>query len=100
MSEPLRISLRILGLLLLIISLCCLVALFWPGPHAVAVAMGRSCVHDRSSSKSYQCSWWDAADILLTGFAVFGVAGIALRLLARPDGKGPRTLDLRRLRQR
>ena len=39
-SEPLRISLRILGVLLLIVSLFCLVALGWPGPHAVAGAMG------------------------------------------------------------
>jgi len=98
-SEPLRMSLRILGLLLLIVSLSCLVALFWPGPRAVAEAMGMSCANDRMGSK-YQCTWWDAADVLITAFGVSLVAGFVLRLLTRPAGKGPRTLDLRWLRRR
>lgn len=98
-SEPLRIGLRILGLLLLIVSLFCLFALVWPGPYAVAEAMGRSCANDRLGSK-YQCTWWDAADILLTAFGVALVAGFVLRLVTRPPGKGPRTVDLRWLRRR
>jgi ABC-type nitrate/sulfonate/bicarbonate transport system permease component len=98
-SEPLRISLRLLGLVLLIVSLCCLVALVWPGPREVAEAMGTSCTNDRLGS-NYQCTWWDAADVLVTAFGVSLVAGFVLRLLTRPAGKGPRTLDLSWLRRR
>ena len=99
MSEPLRMTLRLVGLLLLILSLCCLVALVWPGPYAVAEAMGRSCANDRLGSR-YQCTWWDAADVLITALGVSLVAGFVLRLLTRPAGKGPRTLDLSWLRRR
>jgi hypothetical protein len=98
-SEPLRMGLRVLGLLLLIVSLCCLVALVWPGPRAVAEAMGVSCANDRHGS-NYQCTWWDAADVLVTAFGVSLVAGFVLRLVTRPAGQGPRTLDLRWLRRR
>lgn len=98
MPEPLRIALRILGLVLLIVGLSCLVGLFWPGPWEVAEAMGRSCANDRSG-RSYQCSWWDAADILLTGAGVALVIGLVLRVMTRPPDRGPRTLDLRWLRR-
>jgi len=97
-SEPLRIGLRILGSLLLIVSLFCLVALIWPGSREVAEAMGTSCTNDRLGS-NYQCTWWDAADVLVTAFGVSLVAGFVLRLVTRPAGKSPRTLDLRRLRR-
>ena len=98
MPEPLRISLRILGLVLVILSLSCLLALVWPGPHAVAEAMGMSCANDRGGT-NYQCTWWDAADVLITAFGVSLVAGFVLRLLTRPAGRGPRILDLRWLRR-
>ncbi|WP_328357220.1 hypothetical protein OG976_02065 [Mycobacterium sp. NBC_00419] len=98
MPEPLRIGLRILGLVLLIVGLCCLVALAWPGPVRVAEAMGMSCANDRHGT-NYQCTWWDAADVLLTGFGVAAVGGLVLRLITRPPGKGPRTIDLRWLRR-
>ena len=91
-------TLRLVGLLLLILSLCCLVALVWPGPHTVAEAIRMSCANDRLGSK-YQCTWWDAADVLVTVFGVSLVGGVVLRLLTRPAGKGPRTLDLRWLRR-
>lgn len=98
MPEPLRIALRVLGLVLVIVGLSCLVALFWPGPREVAEAMGASCANDRFGT-SYQCTWWDAADILLTSAGVALVIGLVLRVLTRPPGKGPRTLDLRWLRR-
>lgn len=98
MPEPLRISLRILGLVLLIVAVGCLVALVWPGPFRVAEAMGRSCANDRLGT-NYQCDWLDAADILLTAFGVTLVGGFVLRLITRPAGRGPRTLDLRWLRR-
>jgi hypothetical protein len=91
-------GLRILGLLLLIVSLCCLVALAWPGPRAVAEAMGISCANDRRGT-NYQCTWWDAADVLITAFGVSLVGGFVLRLVTRPAGTGPRTIDLRWLRR-
>jgi hypothetical protein len=93
--EPVRISLRLLGLVLLILGAACLVLLFQPGPHAVAEAMGVSCANTEHGP-SEQCSWWDAATLLWTGFWVSVIAGAVLRTITRPKGKGPLTIDLRR----
>ncbi len=95
MPEPVRISLRLLSLALLVIGVACLVLLFQPGPHAVADAMGVSCAHT-SHGPSEQCGWWDAATLLWAGFCVFVIAGAVLRILTRPEGKGPLVLNLRR----
>jgi hypothetical protein len=97
--EPVRIALRLLGLLLLLAALACAVLLAWPGPTQVADVLGVSCAHSRHSGPE-QCSWLDAADLLWTGVWLFAVVGAVLRLVTRPKGRGPRTLDLRRLRSR
>lgn len=95
MPEVVRISLRLLGLVLLILSAACLVLLFKPGPYAVADAMGVSCAYSETGP-SEQCTWWDAAKLLWIGFWVCLIAGFSLRLVTRRSGKGPLVLDLRR----
>lgn len=98
MPEPARIALRLLGLLLVLMGLTCLLLIFWPGPARIAEVLGAVCANDRSGSH-YQCGWLDAADLLWTGFWVALIAGIVLRILSRPKGSGPITIDLRRLRR-
>jgi hypothetical protein len=95
--EPLRVALRLLGLVLLLLSLGCAVALIWPGPGRVADVMGVTCGDDGLGPSS-QCSWLDAASLLWAGFAGGLLAGFVLRMLTRPDGHRPLVIDLRRYR--
>lgn len=95
MREPLRIALRLLGLVLLLVSVACVTALFWPGPAGVAEAMGVRC-GDHSGDPSYQCSAFDAVSVLWTSIWVSLIAGIALRIATPPKGKGPMVINLRR----
>ncbi len=97
MPEPARIALRLIGLFLLVAGLVCAVLLVWPGPSGVAEALGVRCAHVRYGGPE-QCSWLDAADLLWTGCSLAIVAGAVLRLVTRPAGRAPRTLDLRRWR--
>jgi hypothetical protein len=90
-----RITLRLSGLVLLLLGVACLVLLIQPGPQAVAEAMGVSCAYSRHG-QAEQCGWWDAATLLWTGFWVFIIAGAVLRLTTRPKGKGPLVINLRR----
>ena len=96
--EPARIALRAGGLVLLIVSLTCLVLIVWPGPARVAELLGTSCASDRHGSRQ-QCSWLDATDLLWSGFWIALLLGAVLRLTTRAPGRGPRTIDLRRLRR-
>lgn len=93
----LRIPLRLLGLVLSLVGAACAVMLVWPGPGAVAEALGVSCADSRRGP-SHQCDWLDAADLLWTGCWVLLITGLVLVLITRPDGKGPLTIDLRRMR--
>ena len=95
--EPLRNALRPLSLVLMLAGLVCLVLLFRPGPFAVAEALGATCEHSRHSGPE-ECGWWDAADLLWTGFWVLTIGGAVLRLTTRPKDRGPRVLDLRKWR--
>lgn len=97
MSEPVRVALRVLGLILLVAGVVCGVLLVWPGPGEIAGWLGASCSPDGGWTTA-QCSWLDAADLLWTGCWLAVVAGAVLRLVTRPAGRGPRTLDLRRWR--
>jgi hypothetical protein len=92
-----RIALRVLGLVLLLLSATCLVLVFVPGPRAVAEFMGASCAYGQFDDPE-QCTGWDAVSLLWSGVWIFAILGLVLRLTTRPAGRGPRTLDLRRLR--
>ena len=62
MSEPLRIGLRLLGLLLFLAGIAGVVALFEPGPSEIADWMGTTCdKNSRDLDPSEQC---DAGDVL------------------------------------
>ncbi|OFJ50489.1 hypothetical protein [Mycolicibacterium grossiae] len=97
MREPLRIALRVLGLVLLLVSVGCLVLLVWPGPGRVAEVLGVTCGDD-GLGPSRPCSWLDAADLLWTGFVLLLIAGFVLRMWTRPEGTRPFTIDLGRRR--
>ncbi|MGK2866455.1 MAG: hypothetical protein ACSLFA_07385 [Mycobacterium sp.] len=99
MPEPVRIVLRLLGLVLLLAGVACAVLLVWPGPRQIAELLGASCARSRHGTGE-QCSLFDAADLLWTGFWVASIAGAALLLITRPPGRKPLTLDLRHLRLR
>lgn len=87
--------LRLLGLVLLVLGVACLVSIFWPGAGQVAEAMGVACADSRRGP-SHQCSVFDAADVLWTGFWMSSIAGLVLLVLCRPAGKGPVTINLGR----
>lgn len=97
MPEPLRITLRLLGLVLLVAAVVCLVLIVKPGPYAVAEALDVSCRHQRIGPGD-PCTVIDAVTLLWTAFWVSLVLGGVLRLATRPAGKGPLVLDLRRRR--
>jgi len=95
--EPVRILLRLLGLILLVAGVICAVLLVWPGPAEIADRLGATCSTDGGRSRQ-QCDWFQAADLLWTGCWIAVILGAVLRLVTRPAGKGPRVLDLRRRR--
>lgn len=97
MAEPVRVAVRLLGLILLVAGLACAVLLVWPGPGEIAARLGSTC-GDGGLRPSRQCSWLEAADLLWTGCWLAIVIGAVLRLTTRPAGRGPRVLDLRRRR--
>lgn len=97
-SEPARIALRLLGLILLVAGVVCAVLLVWPGPGAIAARLGSTC-GDGGLGPSHQCSWLEAADLLWTGSGLAIVIGAVLRIVTRPPGRGPLVLDLRSLRR-
>ena len=90
-----RIALRLLGVVLVLAGLACLVSIFWPGADQVAAAMGVACADGRRSP-SHQCTSFDAAEVLWTGFWVLSIAGLVSLVLARPLDKGPLTIDFGR----
>ncbi len=98
MREPLRIALRLLGLVLLVVCAACLVLLVVPGPQGVGEAMGVSC-RNSDSGPPGQCSAFDAVSVLWTAIWVSFIAGVALRIATRPKGKGPMVINLRRFRR-
>jgi hypothetical protein len=92
MNEPLRIGLRLLGLLLFGLGVAMIVVLFYPGPGDVADWMGNSCAHT-TNGPSEQCSIFDVLEfIFFAPWLILG--GGVLALVMRPSGKGPVTIDL------
>ena len=94
MPDALRIALRLLGLVLLVIAVACVVLLIGPGPRQIAEWMGVSCGYNDGPSE--QCSAFDATTVLWTAFWVSFIAGVALRIATRPEGRGPMVINLRR----
>jgi hypothetical protein len=92
MSEPLRIGLRFLGVLLFGLGVAMIVVIVYPGPVDVANWMGNSCAHTQNGP-SEQCSIFDVLEfILFAPWLILGGGVLALAL--RRPGKGPMTIDL------
>ena len=93
MSEPKRIFLRLLGLLLFLLGVAALFAiLVEPGSRQIADWMGKNCQHTRHGPGE-QCNVLDVLAVL--GFTpVLILVGGVMALALRPPGKGPMTLDL------
>jgi hypothetical protein len=93
-SEPARIALRLLGVVLLLVGLAGVVLLFVPGPGEVADWMGESCAH-RKRGPVEQCNVLDVLGILVVAPLLMLVGGV-LALALRPADKGPIVIDLSR----
>ena len=92
MSEPVRIGLRLLGLLVFLLGLAMIVVLVYPGPGNVADWMGNSCAHT-TNGPSEQCTIFDVLEFIFIAPWLILVGGIMALALRRP-GKGPMTIDL------
>lgn len=95
MSEPVRIILRLLGVVLLLGGLAFLVLLVKPGPGEVAEWMGKTCSRGRTFRESVPCTWQDVLGMAWLAPAAI-LIGFPLALALRPPGKGPFTLDFSR----
>jgi hypothetical protein len=94
-SEPLRIGLRALGVLLLLGGVGMLVALVVPGPEEVAGWMGQSCSRGTGFRESETCTVGDVLEVALSAPLMI-LVGFVLAIALRPPGAGPFTLDLSR----
>jgi hypothetical protein len=94
MSEPLRISLRLLGLLMFLVGVAVIVVIIYPGPRDIADWMGNSCAHTENGP-SEQCTIFDVLEMLFFAPWLILIGGV-LALALRPPGKGPTTIDLSR----
>lgn len=90
-SEPLRIFLRLLGVVMLIAGIAAIVLLFYPGPYEVAEWMGENCVHgDPGPTRTAeQCNVLDVIE-LTVGAPIMVIVGLALvftmgRSFVQPD---------------
>jgi hypothetical protein len=92
MSTLARLSLRLLGIVLVALGFLIVIAMIVPGPQGLANWMGNSCAHE-TNGPSEQCSIFDVLSIL--AFAPFLILGGAiLALVMRPSGAQPMTIDL------
>ena len=92
MSEPARISHRLLGFVLLALGFLIVVAMIVPGPGQIANWMGSSCAHE-TNGPSEQCSVFDVLGILSTVPFIL-LAGAILTAVFRPASSQPLTIDL------
>ncbi|HEX8120026.1 MAG TPA: hypothetical protein VF549_02065 [Solirubrobacteraceae bacterium] len=93
MSEPARIFLRILGLVLFVASVVGVVLFVSVGPAEVAEKMGKSCRHSNNGPSEW-CHWRDALG-MLQALPWIGLIGGVLLLVFRPDGAEQRGGGLR-----
>src|SRR4051794_27246958 len=83
MNPVLRISLRLLGVVLVIAGVAMIVLLVYPGPRDVADWMGNSCAHTKDGP-SEQCSVFDVLEfITIAPWLIVG--GLILALVLRPE---------------
>jgi hypothetical protein len=92
MSTPARISLRLLGFLLIALGFVIVVAMIVPGPGQIANWMGNSCAHE-TNGPSEQCSIFDVIGIL-TFVPFLFIGGLVLAAVTRRPGAGPVTINL------
>jgi hypothetical protein len=90
-SEPLRILLRLTGVVMLIAGTAAVVLLVYPGPYEVAEAMGESCVHNDPgpTQTEEQCNVLDVIELTLGAPAMI-IVGLVLiftmsRSFVQPD---------------
>ena len=99
MSNPVRILLRLLGLVLFLGSLVAIVVIVAIGPYDVAEGMGRSCRHGSKTGPSEWCTWRDVLG-LLQALPFTALVGGALLLVFgrertdREASEGTAVLDL------
>lgn len=89
MSEPLRIGLRLLGLVVLLAGVAGVVLLFEPGPAKIADWMGDECAHGRHASGE-DCNALDVIEVL-AGAPILILIGAVMVLALR---KGPLVLEV------
>ena len=97
MPNPVRILLRLFGLLLFLAGLALVVMLFKPGPAEVADWMGDECAHGRNTTGE-ACTALDVIEITFAA-PMMMLIGFVLAITLRPEGRGPWTLDLSRGRR-
>ena len=88
MSEPTRIALRLLGLVLLLAGIAGIVLLFEPGPGEIADWMGDECAHGRNESGG-ACNALDVIEVLAAAPLLILVGGVLVLAMR----KGPLVLD-------
>lgn len=84
MSEPVRILLRVVGLVLFFGSLAGVVYIIGTGPNEVGIQMGRECRHNNQLGPSEWCTWQDVLGIL-KALPVLTLVGGVLVLISRRD---------------
>lgn len=100
MSEPVRILLRVAGLLMFLVGIACIVVLFKPGPGELADWMGKSCDHNaKDVSGPEQCTTLDVILIVISAPVLILIGGVMAMALGPEREGGPRTLDLSRFRR-
>jgi hypothetical protein len=85
--EPVRIGLRLFGLLLLVAGSAVLVVVVALGPREVAEGMGRSCAHPASATASRvaeQCTIQDVIEIALAAPILLLVGALLVLVMRRP----------------
>jgi hypothetical protein len=94
MSTPLRIGLRLLGLVMFVVGVAMIVVLVYPGPSDMADWMGNSCAHTQNGP-SEQCTIFDVLEFIFVAPWLILIGGV-MALALRPESKGPMTIDLSR----
>jgi hypothetical protein len=99
-SEPVRILLRLVGLVMLLAGIAAVILLFEPGPAKVAKWMSNSCAHGQNE-EAEACNVLDVLEFLAFVPILILVGGVIALALGPDRGEGAggaRTIDLSRFR--